>query len=87
MSERKLKEVGRVTHYFTRISVAVVELRDKLSVGDKILIQGATTNFEQTVQSMQIEHKNITTAEAGQSIGLKVEQRVREGDKVYKIIE
>jgi len=87
MSERKLKEVGRVTHYFTRISVAVVELSDKLSVGDKILIQGATTNFEQTVQSMQIEHKNITTAEAGQSIGLKVEQRVREGDKVYKIIE
>ena len=87
MSERKLKEVGRVTHYFTRISVAVVELSDKLSIGDKILIQGATTNFEQTVQSMQIEHKNITTAEAGQSIGLKVEQRVREGDKVYKIIE
>ena len=82
-----MKEVGRVTHYFTRISVAVVELSDKLSVGDKILIQGATTNFEQTVQSMQIEHKNITTAEAGQSIGLKVEQRVREGDKVYKIIE
>ncbi|MCD6538219.1 translation elongation factor-like protein [Candidatus Bathyarchaeota archaeon] len=87
MSERKLKEVGRVTHYFTRISVAVVELSDKLSIGDKILIQGATTNFEQTVQSMQIEHKNITTAEAGQSIGLKVEQRVREGDRVYKIIE
>ena len=87
MSERNLKEVGRVTHYFTRISVAVVELSDKLSIGDKILIQGATTNFEQTVQSMQIEHKNITTAEAGQSIGLKVEQRVREGDRVYKIIE
>jgi len=87
MSERKLKEVGRVTHYFTRISVAVVELSDKLSIGDRILIQGATTNFEQTVQSMQIEHKNITTAEAGQSIGLKVEQRVREGDRVYKIIE
>ncbi|KYH42427.1 MAG: putative elongation factor Tu domain 2 [Candidatus Bathyarchaeota archaeon B63] len=87
MSERELKEVGKVTHYFTRISVAVVELSDKLSIGDRILIQGATTNFEQTVQSMQIEHKNVETAEAGQSIGLKVEQRVREGDRVYKIIE
>ena len=87
MSERELKEVGRVTHYFTRIGVAVVELTDKLSVGDRILIQGATTNFEQVVESMQIEHKNVTTAEAGQSIGLKVEQRVREGDRIYRIIE
>ena len=87
MSERKLKEVGKITHYFTRIGVAVVELTDKLSVGDRILIQGATTNFEQAVESMQIEHKNVTTAEAGQSIGLKVEQRVREGDRVYRIIE
>jgi len=87
MSGRELREVGKVTHYFTRISVAVVELTDKLSVGDRILIQGATTNLEQTVKSMQIEHKNVETAEAGQSIGLKVERRVREGDKVYKIIE
>ena len=87
MSERELKEVGKVTHYFTRISVAVVELKDRLSVGDRILIRGSTTNFEQVVESMQIEHKNITVAEAGQKIGLKVEQRVREGDRVYKIIE
>jgi len=87
MSERELKEVGKITHYFTRIGVAVVELSDQLSVGDRILIQGSTTNFEQAVESMQIEHKNVTTAEAGQSVGLKVEQRVREGDRVYKIIE
>jgi len=87
MSERELREIGKITHYFTRIGVAVVELSDKISIGDRILIQGATTNFEQVVESMQIEHKNVETAEAGQSIGLKVEQRVREGDKVYKIIE
>jgi len=86
MSERKLKEVGRVTHYFTKIEVAVIELKDTLSVGDKILIQGSTTSFEQTVESMQIEHKNVTTAKAGQSIGMKVKQRVRELDKVYKVI-
>ncbi len=86
MSEEELKEVGIITHYFTRISVAVVELKDTLSVGDKILIKGATTNFEQIVESMQIEHENIMKAEAGQSIGLKVKDRVREGDRVYKIL-
>ena len=86
MAEKSLKEVGKVTHYFTRIGVAVIELTDTLSVGGRIQFQGATTNFEQTVASMQIEHKNITTAEKGQSVGLKVEQRVREGDIVYKIM-
>jgi putative protease len=86
MCERELKEVGKITHYFTGITVAVVELTDTLSVGDRILIQGATTDLEQTVASMQIEHENVTTAQGGQSIGLKVEQRVREGDKVYKIV-
>lgn len=87
MGERELKEVGAVTHYFTKISVAVVELSDTLSVGDKILIKGMTTNIEQTVNSMQIEHVNVEKAEAGQSIGLKVNDRVREGDTVYKILQ
>jgi len=86
MSERELKKVGNVTHYFARIGVAVVELTDTLSVGDRILFQGSTTDFEQTVASMEIEHENITTARGGQSIGLKVEQRVREADRVYKIV-
>ncbi len=85
MSEKELEEVGKVTHYFTKIGVAVIELTNKLSVGDRILIQGSTTNLEQAVSSMQIEHKNVSSAQAGQSIGLKVEQRVREEDKVYKI--
>ena len=78
-------EVGRVTHFYPKISVAIVELKAPLSIGDRILIKGATTNFEQIVESMQIEHKNIESAEAGQIIGLKVKDRVRENDKVYKI--
>lgn len=86
MSEVEMKEVGRVTHYFSRINVAVIELSDKLSVGDRILIKGSTTNFEQTAGSMQIEHKNVTTADRGQSIGLKAKEKVREGDIVYKIL-
>ena len=86
MSEEKLVEVGRVTHFYPKISVAIVELKASLNIGDKILIKGATTNFEQTVESMQIEHKNIERAEAGQIIGLKVKERVRENDKVYRIM-
>ena len=86
MSEEELIEVGRVTHFYPKISVAIVELKAPLNIGDKILIRGATTNFEQTVESMQIEHKNIEKAEAGQIIGLKVKERVRENDKVYRIV-
>ena len=86
MSEPELQEVGKIAHFFSKISVAVVELEAPLSVGDQIRIQGPTTNFEQTVQSMQIEHKDVKAANAGQSIGLKVNERVREKDTVYKIV-
>jgi len=84
LSEENVVEVGHITHFFTKISVAVVELSATLAVGDTILIKGPTTDFEQVVGSMQIEHENIERAEAGQSIGLKTEQRVREEDIVYK---
>lgn len=84
MSEENVVEVGRITHFFAKISVAVIELSALLTVGDTILVKGPNTDFEQVIQSMQIEHENIEKAEAGQSIGLKVEQRVREGDTVYK---
>jgi len=86
MEERKLKVIGKVTHYYPNINVAVIELNDEISVGDKILIKGSTTNFEQVVESIQIEKKNIERAFAGQKIGLKVKDRVREKDIVYKII-
>jgi putative protease len=84
LSEENVIEIGRITHFFSKISVAVIELTKPLAVGDTILIKGPTTDFEQVVESMQIEHKNIQRAEAGQSIGLKVAQRVREKDMVYK---
>ena len=84
MSEENVVEVGRVTHFFSKISVAVIELKAPLAVGDTIAIKGPTTDFEQAVESMQIEHQNVQKATAGQSIGLKVTQRVRETDMVYK---
>ncbi|MFW6117387.1 MAG: translation elongation factor-like protein [Thermoproteota archaeon] len=84
MSEEKVVEVGYVTHFFTDINVAIVDLKGTLSVGDQILVKGATTDFEQEVESMQIEHEDIEKATAGHSIGLKVKKRVRENDIVYK---
>ena len=84
--EREKKLVGRVTHYFNKIGVAVVDLEDTLNEGDEILIEGKNTHFTQKVESMQIEHKPVKTATAGQSIGLKVNERVREKDLVYKLL-
>ena len=85
MPEEK-KLVGKVTHYYNKIGVAVVELEDSLKIGDEISIEGKTTNFRQKVESMQIEHNPIQEAKAGDVIGLKVIDRVREGDLVYKVI-
>jgi putative protease len=86
MSEMNLQEIGRVDHFFPKASVVVLSLTESLSVGDKIRIIGATTDFEQIVNSMEIEHKKIKIAEAGSSIGLKVEKRARENDLVFKVV-
>lgn len=85
LTEKELVEIGKVTHFFTKISVAIVELTDTVSVGDTILIKGPTTSVEQKVDSMQIEHENVQKATPGQSIGLRVNDRVREHDMVYKV--
>lgn len=82
------KLIGKITHYFTNIGVGVIEITEgDLKAGDKIHIKGATSDFEQAVDSMQIEHENIEKAKKGDAIGLKVDQQVREGDQVFKIVE
>ena len=81
------EKIGIVSNYFSKISVAAVEITNgTVSVGDRLHFLGHTTEFESTVHSMQIEHKSITEAKKGDSVGIKVSERVREGDKVYKII-
>jgi len=81
----KEEKIGFVSNYFSKISVAAIEITDgKLSVGDMILFLGHTTEFESTVHSMQIEHKPVTVAKKGDSVGVKVSEKVREKDKVYK---
>jgi putative protease len=83
--ESQYEKVGRIAHFYTKPSVAVVELSNTLNKGDRIVIRGSTTNIDQTVDSMEIEHKQIPSAQAGQSIGMKVNGRVRENDIVYRV--
>jgi putative protease len=83
MSKDSLK-VGDVSHYYSNIGVAVVGLTATLKVGDKITVKGATSNFTQLVKYMQIEHRSVEEAVLGDSVGLKVQDRVRRGDEVYK---
>lgn len=80
------KLVGKVTHYFDKIKVAVIELAGPLKVGDTIrIIGGESTDFEQEVGSMEAEHEKIKQAKKGESVGLEIKEKVREGYKVYKI--
>ena len=78
------KPIGKITHYFSKIGVGVIELTDVLNVGDTIRIVGGEADFNQDVDSMEVEHQKVDKAKAGDSVGLKVDQKVREGYSVYK---
>jgi len=77
--------VGKITHYFDKIGVAVVEVLAPIKVGDQIKISGHGKEFTQEVTSMQIEHQQVEEAQKGQTVGMKVNQLVKEGDEVYKL--
>ena len=79
--------VGKVTHFYNRISVAVLELSGNIEIGDKILILGRTSELTQVVTSMEIEHRKVQTVGPGMDVALKVAEPVRKGDIVYKIID
>ena len=82
----KEKVLGKVTHYYDKIMVAVIELAKGagLKKGDQIKIKGNQTDFSQAVNSLQVEHKDVEKVKAGESFGMKVDQPVNEGDSVYK---
>jgi hypothetical protein len=82
--EEAIIEIGNITHYFSKINVAIVELMLPLSVGDRIQVKGPLTDFEQIVNSMQVDRKAIHRAEGGQSVGLKTAQSVKIRDVVFK---
>ncbi len=77
-----MKKIGAVTHYYGNIGVAIIALTGKLSKGDKIKFEGGKTEFEQVVESMQVEHKEIDSAKKGDIIGIKVSEKVAEGMEV-----
>ncbi|MBI4297570.1 MAG: translation elongation factor-like protein [Chloroflexi bacterium] len=81
------EEVGYVSDFFAHVTVAGIDLTGRLKVGDRIHIRGHTTDIEMEVESMQIQRADATQAGAGDSIGIKVPDRVRKGDKVYKVVE
>ncbi len=78
-------EIGRVNDYFAKIGVAGIDLTATLKVGDRIRIKGHTTDLEEVVESIQVEHESLEEAKAGDKIGLKVADRVRGGDHVYRV--
>ncbi|MFZ5933011.1 MAG: hypothetical protein ACOYT7_02955 [Patescibacteria group bacterium] len=79
-------KVGRVTHYYDKLGVAIVELDGTLAVGDKVkFVRGGEDLFEQAVESIQIEHEKKDSAGKGDVIGLKVDSEVKEGAEVYKV--
>ena len=79
------ERIGVVNDYFARIGVAGIDLEGTLRVGDTIHIKGHTTDLEQVVESIQIEHEQAQEAKAGDAIGVKVPDRCRGGDLVYKV--
>lgn len=79
------KLIGKITHYFGHLGVAVIELSEELDAGDAIRVVGGQTDFTQPVDSMEVEHQKVEKAKPGDSVGLKVQQKVREGYKVYKL--
>lgn len=81
MNDEKL--VGKITHYYNNIGVGIIELKGSLKAGDAVHIKGKDRDFEQTVDSMQIEHKEVNSAGKGDVIGIKVKEKVKEGDEVY----
>lgn len=81
---KERKPIGKITHFFPKISVAVLKADKPIKTGDKISIEGHGKKVEMTVESMQIEHKNVDTCKPGEEAGLKVPEDVKEGDLVFK---
>ncbi len=82
---KKEKPIGRVTHYFGNIRVAIIKCKAPIAVGARLKFKGATTDFEEVLKSMQYEHKPITRSKKNQEVGVKVKGKTREGDLVFAV--
>ena len=86
MSMNKEKEIGEVTHYYSHLEVAIVKFNRTVKVGEAVHFKGATTDFVLTIGSIQYDHKDIDEAKKGQEVGIKVSEKVRQGDKVCEVV-
>jgi hypothetical protein len=82
---KKVKPLGKVTHYYAHIKVAIVKFNANVKAGAELYFKGATTDFKEVVKSMQFDHVPVALAKKGKQIGIKLKKRVREGDFVYKV--
>ena len=87
MAEPQMEEAGRVTGFFAHPSVAIVELSQPLKLGDTVYLKGHTTDFQQVVESMEVDHQCVQEAVRGQAVGLKVQQRCRRNDLVFRLVQ
>jgi len=79
------KPIGKITHYYGGIKVAIVKFKKPVKLGEKLSFCGATTDFDQVIKSMQYDHKDIKVAPKGKEVGIKVAKKVREGDEIYEV--
>ena len=82
--KKKIKPIGKVTHYYAHIKVAIVKFNTKFKTGGELYFKGATTDFKEVIKSIQFDHKPVIIAQPKKQIGIKLKKRVREGDLVYK---
>ncbi len=80
------KPIGKVTHYYGGLNVAIVKFSRDTKVGESVNFKGATTDFTQKIDSMQYDHKEISSAKKNQEVGIKVKNKVREGDQVFEVV-
>lgn len=79
------KKVGEITHYFSKIKVAIIKVSTKISVGQKLKYKGHTTDFDEIIKEMQLNHESISEVKKGQEVGVKAKKIVREGDEVFLV--
>ncbi len=77
--------IGKITHYFGHLGVAAMKLAGQLKLGDRIRVKGHTTDFTQTLDSLEVEHQQVTEAGPGQDVAFKVSDKARTGDTVFKV--
>ena len=81
---KKSKKIGKVVHYYGGIKVAIIKFNKDIKVGKEVRFKGVTTDFKQTISSMQFDHKDVKVAKKLKQIGVKIKSKVREGDEVFE---